>query len=78
MRLEALGQFKSNDLIGNRTHDLLPCNIVPQQTTLPRAPEFMWKDWGKLRKRGKPLISSVFKPSYSEMYESKCRGFPLY
>jgi hypothetical protein len=28
---------KSNDLIGNRTSDLLACSIVPQPTTLPRA-----------------------------------------
>jgi hypothetical protein len=27
----------SNDLIGNRTCDLLACNIVPQPTTLPRV-----------------------------------------
>jgi hypothetical protein len=29
---------KSNDIIGNRTRDLLACSIVPQPTTLPRAP----------------------------------------
>jgi hypothetical protein len=29
---------KSNDLIGNRTRDLPACSIVPQLTTLPRAP----------------------------------------
>jgi hypothetical protein len=28
---------KSNDLIGNRTHDLPACSTVPQATTLPRA-----------------------------------------
>jgi hypothetical protein len=28
---------KLNDLIGNQTRDLLACNIVPQQTALPRA-----------------------------------------
>jgi hypothetical protein len=39
VRLEGLGQLrKSNDLIGNRTHDLPACSIVPQPTTLPRAP----------------------------------------
>jgi hypothetical protein len=30
---------KSNDHIGNRTRDLPVCSIVPQPTTLPRAPE---------------------------------------
>jgi hypothetical protein len=30
---------KSNDLIGNRTRDLPACSIVPQPTTLPRAPD---------------------------------------
>jgi hypothetical protein len=29
---------KSNDLIRNRTHDPPACSIVPQPTTLPRAP----------------------------------------
>jgi hypothetical protein len=29
---------KSNDLIGNRTYDLPTCSIVPEPTTLPRAP----------------------------------------
>jgi hypothetical protein len=32
---------KSNDFIGIRTHDLPTCNIVPQPTTLPRAPQFI-------------------------------------
>jgi hypothetical protein len=39
MRLEVLGQLKkSNDLIRNRTRDLPVRSIVPQPTTLPRAP----------------------------------------
>jgi hypothetical protein len=29
---------KSNDPIGIRTRDLAACSIVPQTTTLPRAP----------------------------------------
>jgi hypothetical protein len=29
---------KSNDLIGNRTRNLLVCSIVPQPATLQRAP----------------------------------------
>jgi hypothetical protein len=29
---------KSSDLIGKRTCDLLACRIMPQPTTLPRAP----------------------------------------
>jgi hypothetical protein len=34
---------KCSDLIGNRTHDLPACSIVPQPTTLPRAPlYFTW------------------------------------
>jgi hypothetical protein len=31
---------KSNDLIGNRTRDLLVCGTVPQPTTLPRTHDF--------------------------------------
>jgi hypothetical protein len=39
VRLEGVGQLKkSNDLIGNRTHDFPACSIVPQPTTLLRAP----------------------------------------
>jgi hypothetical protein len=41
VRLEGLGKFgkkKSNNLIGNRTRFLPACSIVPQPTTLPRAP----------------------------------------
>jgi hypothetical protein len=34
---------KSNDLNGNRTRDLPVCSIVPQSTTLPRAP--IWKTY---------------------------------
>jgi hypothetical protein len=40
VRLEGLGKLKkSNDLIGNRTRDLLACSIVLQPTMLPRGPE---------------------------------------
>jgi hypothetical protein len=38
VRLEGLGQFKEIHLIGTRTRDLPACSIVPQPTTLPRAP----------------------------------------
>jgi hypothetical protein len=30
---------KSNDLIGNRTHDITACSIAPQPTALPLAPK---------------------------------------
>jgi hypothetical protein len=30
---------KSNDLVGNRTRDFAACSIMPQPTTLPRAPD---------------------------------------
>jgi hypothetical protein len=39
VRLEGLGQLKKfNDLIGDQTRDLPTCSIVPQPTTLLRAP----------------------------------------
>jgi hypothetical protein len=39
VRLEGLGQLKkSNNLNGNRTHNLPACTIVPQPSTIPRAP----------------------------------------
>jgi hypothetical protein len=36
--LVGLGQLKRIHLIGTRTRDFLICSIVPQPTTLPRAP----------------------------------------
>jgi hypothetical protein len=38
MRLEGLGKLKTIHLIGTRSRDLPVCSIVPQPTTLPRAP----------------------------------------
>jgi hypothetical protein len=39
--LEGSGQLiKSSDLVGIRTRDLPVCSIVPQPTTLPRAPNY--------------------------------------
>jgi hypothetical protein len=35
---------KSNDLIGNRTRDFPTCSIVPQPTTLPRAPNISFRE----------------------------------
>jgi hypothetical protein len=45
VRLEGLCKLekKSNDLVGNRTCDLPAYSIVPQPTTLPRAPS-PWHD----------------------------------
>jgi hypothetical protein len=31
---------KSNGLTGNPTRDLPPCSIMPQPTSLPRAPDY--------------------------------------
>jgi hypothetical protein len=40
VRLGGLGILKkSNEIIGNQTRDLPACSIVPQPTTLPRAPD---------------------------------------
>jgi hypothetical protein len=38
VRLEGLGQWKKIHLIGIRYRDLPACMILPQPTTLPRAP----------------------------------------
>jgi hypothetical protein len=38
VRLEGLGNLKKIHLIGTRTRNLPACSIVPQSTTLPRAP----------------------------------------
>jgi hypothetical protein len=38
LRLEGLGQLKKSTSSGTRTGDLPACSIVPQPTTLPRAP----------------------------------------
>jgi hypothetical protein len=41
VRLEGLGQLKKILLIGTRARDLPACSIVPQPTTLPRAPTYL-------------------------------------
>jgi hypothetical protein len=55
MRLEGLSKLKIfNDLIGNRTCDILACSIVPEPTTLPRAPKILHEtdDKGKNNYKG--------------------------
>jgi hypothetical protein len=43
VRLEGLGKFKKFiHLIGSRTRDLSACSIVPQPTTLPRVPYYIY------------------------------------
>jgi hypothetical protein len=39
VRLEGLGQLKKIHLIGTRSRDFPACSVVPQQITLPRAPD---------------------------------------
>jgi hypothetical protein len=48
---------KSNDLIGNQTHDLPACSIVPQSSTLPRAPTTKQKQ----QKKNKQCDHASFK-----------------
>jgi hypothetical protein len=40
----AIVHLESNELIGNRTRDLPAYGIVPQSTTLPRAPKLRGKE----------------------------------
>jgi hypothetical protein len=70
VRQEGLGQLKKIHLIGTRTRDLQACNIVPQPTTLPRAP-FLFntkKVTGPTsrlpREAGKQMASAVTSASY--------------
>jgi hypothetical protein len=61
VRLEGLGQLKKIHLIGTRSRDLPDCSIVPQPTTLPRAPSardetlfpaaYMWSKLQKINCR---------------------------
>jgi hypothetical protein len=39
VRLEELGTLKEFTSYGAQTGDLAACNVVPQSSTLPRAPE---------------------------------------
>jgi hypothetical protein len=58
--LEGLGQLKKTKyLIGNRTHDLPACSIVPQSTTLPRAPTLFF--CFKNRHVGFEVLVAVFR-----------------
>jgi hypothetical protein len=45
VKLEGLRQLKKfSDFFGNRTRNLPACSVVPQPTTLPRAPhEVLWR-----------------------------------
>jgi hypothetical protein len=53
VRLQGLGKLKkSSDIIGNRTRGLPPCSIVPQTTSLQRAP-FCQKKIQKFRTKKK-------------------------
>jgi hypothetical protein len=49
---------KSNYLTGNRKRGLRPCSIVPQQTTLQRAP-FINEDVYKIGDIAPPFLTSV-------------------
>jgi hypothetical protein len=40
VQLEDLGKLKKSTSSGTRTGELPACSIVPQPTTLPRAPVF--------------------------------------
>jgi hypothetical protein len=49
MRLEIIRSIeKSNNLIGNRTHEHPPCKTIPQPTTLPRASMATIETYNKL------------------------------
>jgi hypothetical protein len=51
-RIKSIEEF--SNLIGNRTRHLPACSIVPQPTTLPRAPKLMYS-------RYKYMAISVFR-----------------
>jgi hypothetical protein len=44
VQLEGLRQLRKIHLIGTRTHNLPDCSIVPQPTTLSRAPLKWWRN----------------------------------
>jgi hypothetical protein len=56
VRLEGLGQLKKIHLIETRTRDLPACTVVPQPTTLPRAPITEGRKL-KTAKVGQPLLA---------------------
>jgi hypothetical protein len=44
LQLEGLGQLKKFNDIGNQTHNLPACSILPQPTMLPRAPLYTYNE----------------------------------
>jgi hypothetical protein len=81
MRLEGLGKLKiSNYLIGNRTRDLPACSIVPQPTTLPRAPwndvryEYKINEWKELSKTIGPAFKLAFLTRWTELSTEERNG----
>jgi hypothetical protein len=57
LRLEGLDKLKTIHAIGTRTRDLPACSIVPQPTTLPRAPIYLQVHYRK--KLSNPNVPAV-------------------
>jgi hypothetical protein len=66
---------KSNDLIRDRTCDLPACNIVPQPTTLQRAPFLVLRTWGKQEESRQisrySSISSGLDPEFNSWWKQE-------
>jgi hypothetical protein len=91
--LEGLSKLKKkfNDLVGTRTRDLLICSIVPQPTTLSRAPHLSKRDsnrtlhfiscsslsWEAPSFRLTMIYSPFVKPESSWHYSQKPRYWKL-
>jgi hypothetical protein len=84
VRLEGLGKLKKIHFIGIRSRYLPACNIVPQPTTLPRAPTLCDKvNWitnvsfvtplGRLKQQGPNYYAAY--PQFHQQTESKCFVF---
>jgi hypothetical protein len=75
VRLEGFGKLKKMHLIGTRTGDLPACSLVPQPTSLPRAPCYKSKCFIF---RPHSLFTHFVWLTYLEVVGRFNRYFPLY
>jgi hypothetical protein len=70
VQLEGLGKLKKSTSSGTQTGDLPACSIVPQPTTLPRAPENTCSD---LNCTGRSKLGDLhFNQTWSAAFPGQC------
>ena len=66
----------SNDIIGNRTHDLPACSVVPQPTVPPRNPKLHYRNQGDAPRTAQPNAKDDKNSEVSEAVTGLPLGCP--